>query len=426
MPTVDHNSSETQTFAHPILYRLVQGLLRVGEFFPGHYRPEPDWLERQALRITGQERFVDTAFREPLQILLRSAREQGGLNAIGRAVVAKTVLSCLVNRLSFEREWGGARPRSADPDWPFQPPLYLVGLPRTGTTLLHKLLSADPQARPLLFWEAMFPTRLPEKRADAASIALRQSRAKQAVQNLNRFSPGLSSIHDIDPAGPEECYLLLANTFHSFSFPLQWPVRDYYHWLSARSAADWRACYEYYVDSLRVLSQGSSDRHWVLKCPFHAPRVDALAQLVPNAIFIQTYRDIREIVASTCSLSAALRSVVTDHWNPNEMGAEVLETLGTYSRESTAAAARQSSRVISIHYRELVRDPLGTVRRVYEQVGLSWNEAVETPMRAWLAANPQGKHGRHRYALEDFGLTADQVMAACPEYMEVERHLAPP
>ncbi len=73
-----------------------------------------------------------------------------------------------------------------------------------------------------------------------------------------------------------------------------------------------------------------------------------------------------------------------------------------------------------------MRDPLGTVRRVYERVGLSWNEAVEPPMRAWLAANPQGKHGRHRYALEDFGLTADQVMAACPEYMEVERHVAPP
>jgi len=425
MSTTGHTGNPPQTFPHPVLYRLIQGLLRVAELLPGQIRLDQDYLERQALQITGSDRFADDSFREPLEILLRSAREQRQLNAVGRNLVSRAVLRCLVNRLSLEQAWGGARPPAAGPGWPARPPLYLVGLPRTGTTLLHKLLSADPRARALLFWESMFPLRLTMSGANATSVAARQARATQIVQLINRLAPGLSSIHAVDPTGPEECYLLLANTFHSYSFPLEWPVRDYYHWLSARTSADWLACYEHYLATLRTLPMPGEDRHWVLKCPFHAPRVNTLAQLVPNAIFIQTYRDIREVVGSTCSLSAAMRSIVTDHWSPGEIGSEVLETLGKYSQESVAAASRQAARVISIHYKDLVRDPLGVVRQIYERVGLAWDDSVATPMRAWLEANPQGRHGRHRYALEDYGLSSSQVTAVCAAYEDVERSLVP-
>jgi len=425
MPITDRHPNQLQRFQHPAIYNLVRGMLRVAELLPGQIRPEQEWLEHKALQITGRERFADESYRQPLEILLRSAREQRQLNAIGRRVVAEIVLRSLVNRLSLEQAWGGARPQTTEPGWPQRPPIYIVGLPRTGTTLLQNLLSADPRARSLLFWEAMFPLRRVAGGRDATSVASRQSSARQLVQLMNWLSPGVSSIHPIDPVGPEECYLLLANTFHSYGFTLEWPVRDYQLWLGTRSESDWLDCYEYYLATLRILSQPGDDRHWVLKSPLHAPRVNTLAQLVPNAVFIQTYRDIREIIGSTCSLSANLRSIVADEFQPAEIGREVLETLGKYSRESIQGAARQSSRVISVHYQDLLRDPLVVVRKIYERVGLEWTEAAEVPMRAWLAANPQGRHGRHRYALEDYGLNASQVMDVCCDYMAEERRLAP-
>jgi hypothetical protein len=246
-----------------------------------------------------------------------------------------------------------------------------------------------------------------------------------AVNWVYRNAPYLKGIHEIDPLGPEECYLLLANTFVSYSYPLQWNCPAYLEWLGTRTEADWIEVYRHYLATLRTLECGRDDRHWVLKCPLHAPRLGVLRALVPRAVYVQTYRDVREVVGSLCSLTAALMSLGSDAVDLKAIGRRALDTLAVQAQASVEAAARYPDDVISIHYKTLTRDPLATVRALYERAGLTVTVEAETALNAWLVGNPQGRHGRHRYSLADFGLTEREVLDAFGDYMDVERHLAP-
>ncbi len=210
------------------------------------------------------------------------------------------------------------------------------------------------------------------------------------------------------------------------AFPLQWRVGGYRDWLDARTEADWDAAYRDYLSLLHLLDGGMTDRHWVLKCPFHAPRVDTLARLLPNAIFVQTYRDIRESAGSLCSLTTALRAMGSDTWDPQGDGRDMLAVLRRSVPAALDAARRHPNRVIDVHYRDLVRDPAATVRQIYDRAGLTWTVEAEAAIRGQLANADQRSGGRHRYSLADFGLTATDVEAACPDYVEAERRLLDP
>jgi len=301
--------------------------------------------------------------------------------------------------------------------------VFIVGLHRTGTTLLQSLLSADPAARPLLYWESYNPlVTIDRGRANRAPAARRQA-ASDVLDIVRRIAPYLDGIHDTEADGPEECYWLLMASLVSEAFSLQWRVGSYRDWLDARTEADWDAAYREYLSLLRLLDRGMTDRHWVLKCPFHAPRVDTLARLVPDAIFVQTYRDIRESAGSLCSMTTALRAMGSDTWNPAGDGRDVLAGLCRSMPAAMRAARLHPDRVIDVHYRDLVREPVATIRRIYERTALPWSVAAETAMRTQLARGTQHAGGRHRYSLADFGLTEADVEAACPEYVEMERRM---
>lgn len=417
--------AEQQPFPRNARYRIQRCLLdTVGWLDPGS-RLHREILERQALRIAGVDDFLDPTFREPLDRFLDSVRLEARLNSVGRFMTASFIRRCLVNRLSLEQVWGGPRPTWPSGNWPARPPLFVVGLPRTGTTLLHRLLAADPAGRPLTYWESSFPVRVPRRSGMPFAEAARRQAAVSAVDWVYRSAPYLKGIHEIDPLGPEECYCLLGNTFVSYGYPLQWDCPAYLEWLGGRTEADWTEVYRHYLATLRTLEGDRHDRHWVLKCPLHAPRLDVLHSVVPRAVYVQTYRDVREIVGSLCSLTAALMSLGSDAVDLKAIGRRALDTLALQAQASVEAAARYPDDVISIHYKALVRDPLTAVRAIYERAGLPVTVEAEAAMNAWLVGNPQGRHGRHRYVLADFGLTEREVLHAFGDAVAVERSLAP-
>ncbi|MFM1902784.1 MAG: hypothetical protein RLZZ440_684 [Planctomycetota bacterium] len=155
--------AEKQLFPRTVRYRIQRSLLDLfGRLDPGS-QLHREVLERQALQIVGVAGFLDPTFREPLDRFLDSVRLEARLNSVGRLMAAFFIRRCLVNRLSLEQAWGGPRPTWPSRNWPARPPLVVVGLPRTGTTLLHRLLAADPAGRPLMYWEASFPVRVPRR-----------------------------------------------------------------------------------------------------------------------------------------------------------------------------------------------------------------------------------------------------------------------
>jgi hypothetical protein len=417
--------AEQNPFPRNTRYRIQRSLLQwFGWMDPGSGL-QREVLERQALRIAGASEFLDTSFREPLDRFLASVRSGNRLNSVGRYLTAFCLRNSLVNRLSLEQVWGGPRPVWPAGPWPAKPPLYIVGMPRTGTTMLHRLLAADPAGRPLMFWESYSPVRTPQRSAAPHSEVARQQMAVKAVDLLYRNAPYLKEIHEVEALGPEECYYLLANTFVSYSFPLQWSCPEYLEWLGQRTEADWIEVYRHYLATLRTLEGKGTDRHWVLKCPLHAPRLGVLRSLVPSAVCVQTYRDVREIVGSLCSLNAALISMGTDRLDMKAIGRDALRTLAMQARASVEASIQYPESVVFVHYKSLVKDPLTTVRAIYERAGLQLTPQAEAAMKTWLASHPQGRHGRHQYSLADFGLTEREVLDAFGEYMEVERRLAP-
>jgi hypothetical protein len=256
------------------------------------------------------------------------------------------------------------------------------------------------------------------------SADARRHAAIDSLAVVRKIVPYLDGIHETEAEGPEECYWLLMASLITYSYAMQWRVGRYRDWLDTLTEDQWDGAYREYLAILHILDGGTADRHWVLKCPLHAPRVDTLARLLPDAIFVQTYRDIRESTASLCSLTAALRAMSSDTWDPTGDGRDVLAGLARSSRAAIEAASRHPDRMIDVHYHDLVRDPVGTAHHIYERAGLSWTAEIEAGMRRQMATGRRAGTRRHQYSLDDFGLTESDIMVACPEYIDTEQRMA--
>lgn len=405
-------------------YRIVRAICSWKERLTGRPPLDIQTLEHLARHDMDGAGFIDTSFREPLSILLQSLNESARLNPIGRVAASVRMRQLLVNRLSLERAWGGEPSLSNPALPPLIRPIYVLGLPRTGTTLLLNLLAADTRARHLRYWESLTPLIAAGVKRGAASPTLRQKLAIQQVQRTNLLAPNMLGIHKIDPLGPEECLWLLQNTMLSYSFPLMWHVPEYSEWLDRRSEADWEAAYRYYLATLRLIQSDMPGDHWVLKCPLHTPRLATIARLAPEACFIQTYRHVGEVVASLCSLAYETQRISSDQVDKANIGPTTVSTISSWAGDGSSSDPGLSTRLLNIHYKSLVSQPLPTMRRIYDHFQIPWSQATEDAMRQWLDNNPQRKHGKHNYSLSDFGLTPDQVIAGCPSYHAAEQQLS--
>jgi len=354
----------------------------------------PNELIEKAKRRCELTDFGDGELFEPLSRLLQSCDREARLNVIGKMAVRSDVVRILCNRLML------ARDRQIYPEIARQEirqPLFIVGLPRSGTTLLHILLAADPANRAPLTWEVMSPS--PPTSKD------RRQRVRQAARNLATLrwlAPTFESVHPTGAELPQECVSLMSPTFMSDQFDTMYNVPSYREWFFNQ---DMRPAYEFHRRSLQHLQFRESSGRWVLKAPAHMFAASALLSVYPDARFVQVHRDPIAAVASVSSLVTILRRVFSDHVDPIQIGRDAMSywalALKTFLPVRDQLPAE---RVCDLRYDDIRRDPIAAARGIYRHFGLPFSPEVENRMRAVLAQQNAQNNGVHRYNTAYFRL----------------------
>jgi hypothetical protein len=352
--------------------------------------------------------FGDGDFFEALSRLLDSCHEEARLNLIGKIALRTDVLETLCARLKMERD------RKLYPSISRQEirePLFIVGLPRSGTSVLHRLLGADPEHRSPLLWEVRSPsppTRVDEKR--------RIQRATQSCNFFNWLVPTFRYVHAVGAEVPQECVSLMTPTFLSDQFDAMYYVPSYRAWFFRQ---DVRPAYEYHRRFLQQLQSRRAARRWILKAPTHMFAIPALLSVYPDALFVQTHRTPVDAMASVSSLVTILRSAFSDAVDPFIVYREAIdywsETMGKFLRERDRLA---NDHICDIQYDEIRCEPIRAVRRIYEYFGWTLSHQAERRMRALVASQAKRQSANHRYDLSQFGARADGVLSAFASYCE--------
>ena len=368
---------------------------------------ERDDLMGAARTATGFRDFGPTDFIEPLDLLLDGYEQTSALNPIGKLAGRWYLMRLLCNRLRFEATWQNDRRVDSRA---VQRPIFILGLPRTGATLLHEVLSLHSALRAPSYWESTFtPGRDP---MDLCRILA----ASGQITLVNRMAPDLKRIHRLGARLPHECVTIQAHTMRSIQFHAAHRVCAYNEWLQT---CDWEPAYRWHVRYLKVLQWGESEARWLLKAPGHMLGLNALNRVYPDATFIQLHRDPAEVIPSMASLSVALRAAFTNSIDESEIGRD---TTDQWSRGLTNTLrlrkqyADLDSRFIDIHYRELASRPMEVVGRILDFTGLSATTTFQRMVEDYLTRNKKGRYGRHEYSLSRFALERSDLETSFADY----------
>jgi hypothetical protein len=372
-----------------------------------------DELMAEARRRAGAADFGDPAFLVPLGHLLRSLEREARLNYIGQKNVRNLMVQLLVRRLGLQRDLG-RHPEIAAVALPR--PLVVFGMARSGTTLLQSLLMQAPGCLSLEGWELAEPWPA-EREGWSDESDPRRARHRARIAAGIQQQPQLHAMHPFD--SPLECSALFSQTFVSAGLCIGYDVPGYEAWLEAQEAEIWHRVYAYYRTLLQRIAWFRRRTQWVLKSPDHLSHLDSLTAAFPDVCAVHLHRDPQKSVPSTCSLAASRRAIHSDRVDLRRIGELVLRRLAGGIRHNLEARSRiNPARIVDLRYTELVRDPIGSVRRIHDHFGLGFEPAMEQGMARWLAAHPQPKGGAHRASLATFGLTAEQVDGAFAGYRE--------
>jgi hypothetical protein len=359
-----------------------------------------DELIDRAHERTGLDDFGDGAMWEGLDVLIASLNGEAELNDVGRQAFTDSIVDNLANRLRVT-DWIARHPRLLQS--PVERPVIIIGPMRTGTTLLSRLLHQDPGFRSLMKWEALDSVP-PPKTATFLSDP-RIARAERGQRILRALNPEIYAAHESRSDAPTECIEILTQDYKSFLWESA-RIPTYAAWLRD---CDYTSAYVYHRRVLQLLQSHAPGR-WSLKSPAHRLAIDVVADTYPDAIFIETHRDPVTVAASTCSLVWLTSRILTDADHRRYIAEHWIDVIEQMSERVNAFRDRHGDeRFLDLHYAELLVDPIAAVRRVYDFIGRELTGDVEAAMRAYLAANPQGKHGKHVYVLEDLYLDRDEL-----------------
>ena len=370
------------------------------------FRFEENVVLGEAMHRTGLTDFGDSSFLEGLLVLLASAEQDASLHFLGRISLRRSVIESLVNRLLLVE----AQKRTPEVfDAPLIPPLIVLGLPRSGTTYLHRLLAEDPAHHAPPFWELVRPLPQPGERDDRREVIARE------LVWRKRVAPELDRKHFITADTPEECLFMLGATFEALLFWVLAPIQGYMEWYIAQ---DHTRKYREYRAWLQVLQAATPGKRLVMKAPEHTGALAALLHAVPEARIVQTHRDPASSYASFNSLIATTHATSSAQPDVKQMARTNLRLLETETASNLTARGANPDVVHDVWYDELVADPTGTVGRIYERFGLDASDAYQTHLMTYVQEHPRTKHGAHRYALEDYGMSDARVRACLGAYCE--------
>jgi hypothetical protein len=360
-------------------------------------------LHESASRLTGLADFGAGDYRDGLAVLLDSYERDADLTPLGRKVARASIRGALAARLMSEAGWS-AHPEHAAV--PIRQPIFVTGLPRSGTTALHRLLAADPGHQGLELWLAEVPQPRPRRDTWAADPIFQRIQAGYEQHHIEH--PEFMGVHYMAADQVEECWQLLRQSMRSVSFECLAHLPSYSAWLARQ---DWGPAYRRHRRNLQLIGMPDASRRWVLKNPSHLFALGALLEVYPDALVIQTHRDPKTAMASMCSLAAQATAGWSASFQEKVIGDDQLELWARGLETFAAARARHDpARFCDVDYAAFTADPVGTIEGVYEHFGLPLTGHAADAVRA-LAAD--ARHGpgvpAHRYTLADFGLTPGRV-----------------
>ena len=388
--------------------RLLGGLTPYG-------RPlSADRLYRLASKKTGLTDFGNPSYRVGFDKLLASLNEEANLTPLGRIIATEEVLTALTNRLQLEAHHQQHPEIGAEP---IRSPIIMMGMGRSGTTILHELLALDPRNRIPATWEVDMPFPPPEKASCDSDprIDIIQKR----LDRTDSIIPDFKSIHRMGARLPQECVRITTGEFASMIFGVTYEVPSYSNWMLEE--ADLAPAYEYHRRFLQLLQWKCPAERWVLKSPGHLWSLEEMLAAYPDARLIQTHRDPLKTASSLSSLISTLRAMGSDAVDPAAIAKQWMRwnTVGV----NASARARQDgliapAQVIDVSFYEFMNAPLEQVRRIYDFFELELSPRVRTRMQDYLNTHTADQHGTHRYDFHDFGLDLAEERERVRPYQE--------
>lgn len=356
-------------------------------------------LIRQAQRATGLADFGAVAFDEPLQRLLDACVGEAELSLVGRIALGWDVRRRLGNLLQMQQAEAAAPPIAAQN---VAAPLFITGLPRSGTTFLHALLMQDPASMVPRVWQTIYP--YPQPGEPPAGAARRIATVDRQLRAFERLAPEFRGLHPLRATSPQECSEINAHVFASLRFDSTYHVPSYRAWLDDSGHV---AAYRFHRRFLQHLQQQEpGGARWVLKCPDHVFALEAIRAVYPDARIVFVHRDPLKVLASVARLTEVLRRPFTRRLDRAQIGRQegVRWLQGAEAMIAADAAWPFATPVCHIQHLDLVTDPLGTVQRLYRHFGLTLSPQAAAAISAHVQDKPNGGYGVHQYRFTDHGL----------------------
>ncbi len=395
---------------HPYRPTAIAILNGIGRGLGWRANLNPDSLMAAARKRTGLSDFGDEEFLPALEQLCSSAIKEAKMHPFGRWIFRKRLLDTLSTRLRVQ-DLITQHPEITE--LPIAPPMVIAGLQRTGTTMLHRLLAADPQTRALASWEAVNPMPHPDEVPGQPDWRIKQART--AEKGLKYLAPEFFAIHPVEATAPEEDVLLLEYSFRSQVPPATLNLPSYSAWLDQQDMAP---SYRYLKLLLQVLQWQRPGQRWVLKTPAHLEHLDVLLAVFPDARIIQTHRDPQRTTASFSSMLAHGFGVFSDQVDAAGIARDWLNRNANMVEAAWHVRQQNPDAFIDVSYYDLMQDPMSQVERIYTFVGIELDEQARKAMDSSRQRNRQNRHGKHSYTLEEFGLSRDEVENSYASYRE--------
>ncbi|MBO6557694.1 MAG: sulfotransferase [Pseudomonadales bacterium] len=356
---------------------------------------------------TGLDDFGTDDFIEPLDLLIEDYHTSAKLNRKGVWGSWIYLHRMLSNRLRLNH-YLATTPAEAQV---IQKPIFILGLPRTGSTMLHELLASHPDLRAPSFWEASFVP------GYSLGDKGRQWITSAQIGIVDLLAPGFRSVHNLGTHLPHECITMQALSLRTMQFHAAHNIQKYHQWLET---CDWEPAYIYHQKYLKWLQFGDLEsRRWVLKAPGHLLSLANLMQRYPDARIIHLHRNPLEVIPSMGSLFLHLRRPFTREVNLNEIGKDVSRQWHKGLADSLAwrqTHPENDSQFLDLDYRELITDPVASAEKILAFAEVSIDNDVRQRLNNYIANNPKGKHGTHRYSLNQFGLDGLELADLFSEY----------
>jgi len=372
-----------------------------------------DDLMHAACKETRLEDFGPDSFRPSFARLMESVESDGRLTLFGRYFARRQMLELLTHRLQLA-DYRKKHPEIAGEV--IRRPLFILGLPRTGTTLLYGLLAEDPANRAPLSWE--FDEPCPPAETETYETDPRIERTQKRFDQLGQLAPGFQAIHPVGALMPQECIVPTASEFMSIRFQMSFDVSSYDEWFLQQ---DMTATYDHHRRFLQHLQSRHMTERWILKSPGHLGPIDTLFETYPDAMVVQTHRDPVRVIPSVANLEYTMRQIASDDVDPVRVGRQMIHVWSTLLEQGMEARARhpeRESQILDLSMREVVGDPIPCVEKIYRHFELELSQEARERMQRYLAAHPKDEFGVHRYSLEAFGLEEEVVSAAFKGYRE--------